>query len=73
MEIILQDTIAGAINTQLLQPTDEIVSVYHRRLHHGYPTPCLRRDAVLAEALPLLKNTHNIWSRCVLWEGGTPD
>ncbi len=40
----------------------EIVSIYHRRLEHGYPTPSLDRDNVLAEALPWLK-TQNIWSR----------
>ena len=33
-----------------------------RRLEHGYPTPSLGRDAVLAEALPWLRQ-HGIWSR----------
>ena len=32
------------------------------RLEHGYPTPSLGRDAVLAEALPWLKE-RRIWSR----------
>ena len=32
------------------------------RLEHGYPTPSLDRDAVLAEALPMLKK-KGIWSR----------
>ena len=63
VENMIRDTIIGAINTKLIQPTDEIVSTYHRRLEHGYPTPCLNRDSVLAEALPLLKNKYNIWSR----------
>jgi hypothetical protein len=27
---IVQETIQGAINTSLLQPTDQIVSIYHR-------------------------------------------
>lgn len=27
---IVRDTIQGAINTQLIQPGDEIVSIYHR-------------------------------------------
>jgi hypothetical protein len=33
-----------------------------RRLEHGYPTPTLGRDAVLAEALPWLR-ARGIWSR----------
>lgn len=59
---VIEDTIQGAINTKMISSTDEIVSIYHRRLEHGYPTPCLQRDAVLAEALPWLKK-QNIWSR----------
>lgn len=39
----LQDTIQGAINTQMIKSTDEIVSIYYRRLEHGYPTPSLDR------------------------------
>jgi hypothetical protein len=44
------------------QPTDEIVSVYHRKFHHGYPTPRLERDGILKEALPWLREL-DIWSR----------
>ena len=33
-----------------------------RRLEHGYPTPHLNRDGVIAQALPWLRE-HNIWSR----------
>ena len=33
-----------------------------RRLEHGYPTPTLARDDVLAEALPWLRE-RGIWSR----------
>lgn len=47
----------------MIQSTDEIVSIFHRRLEYGYPTPCLNRDAVCNEALPFLKNKYNIWSR----------
>jgi hypothetical protein len=39
------------------------VSIYHRRLEYGYPTPCLRRDSVLEKALPWLKQEYGIWSR----------
>lgn len=59
---IVLDTLLGAVATQLVQPGDEIVSVYHRRLEHGYPTPSVGRDAVLKEALPMLRKS-GIWSR----------
>ena len=52
----------GAIATGLLRPGDEIVSLYHRRLHHGYPTPRLERDATIDKALPWLRE-RDIWSR----------
>lgn len=59
---IVLETIQGAINTKLVRPGDEIVSIYHRRLEHGYPTPSVGRDAVLKQALPWLRK-QNIWSR----------
>lgn len=59
---IVQQTIQGAINTQLVRPGDEIISIYHRRLEHGYPTPSVGRDTVLRQALPWLR-ASNIWSR----------
>jgi hypothetical protein len=59
---IVKECLAGAINTELLAPSDQIVSLYHRRLEHGYPTPSLGRDAVLAKALPWLRE-RRIWSR----------
>ena len=61
-DTVVEDTIRGAINTRMVQPNDEIVSIYYRRLEHGYPTPSLDRDAVLNEALPWLKK-QDIWSR----------
>lgn len=60
---IVEDTIQGALNTNMISARDEIVSVYSIRLEHGYPTPCLQRDSVLEEALPWLKKTFQIWSR----------
>ncbi|KAI8470924.1 MAG: hypothetical protein J3K34DRAFT_520970 [Monoraphidium minutum] len=59
---VVRETLAGAVATRLIGPDDEVVSLYHRRLEHGYPTPSLGRDAVLAEALPWLRR-HGIWSR----------
>ncbi len=59
---IVEETIQGAINTAMISSADEVVSIYYRRIEHGYPTPCLKRDGVLAEALPMLRK-KNIWSR----------
>lgn len=59
---IVKDTIQGAINTKLISDKDAIVSVFHRRLEHGYPTPSVERDGVLAQALPFFK-AHDVWSR----------
>eukprot|EP00959_Pyramimonas_sp_CCMP1952_P284245 5941573-Pyramimonas_sp.AAC.1 len=43
-------------------PDAEIVSVYHRRIEYGYPTPSLGRDPVLTQALPWLRE-KKVWSR----------
>ncbi|KAF5842930.1 hypothetical protein DUNSADRAFT_3957 [Dunaliella salina] len=59
---VVKETMLGAIATKLVSSDDEIVSIYHRRIEHGYPTPSLGRDAVLEQALPWLRK-HGIWSR----------
>ena len=59
---LLKDSIQGLINTEMLKPTDEIVSTYHRAFDHGYPTPSLERDGVLKDLLPKLQE-KDIWSR----------
>jgi protoporphyrinogen oxidase len=61
-ETILQDCIQGLVNTNMLKPTDEIVSKYHRRFDHGYPTPTLEREGVLKQMLPALQE-KGIYSR----------
>lgn len=61
-ETILAESIQGLINTEMLRPDDEIVSTYHRRFDHGYPTPTLEREGALAKLLPKLKE-KDIWSR----------
>ncbi|KAL8931453.1 MAG: hypothetical protein Q9216_007198 [Gyalolechia sp. 2 TL-2023] len=60
---ILKDSIAGLLNTSMLQPHDEIVSTYHRRFDHGYPTPSLEREGVLKQLLPTLQDKYDIYSR----------
>ena len=59
---LLRDCIRGLVATQMLRPEDEIVSTYHRRFDHGYPTPTLEREGVLAQLLPALQ-ARDIWSR----------
>jgi len=59
---LMEECIQGLINTSMLQPTDEIVSVYHRRFDHGYPTPTLEREGVLKQLLPKLQ-AMDIYSR----------
>lgn len=59
---LIQDTIQGAINTKLITDKEEIVSVYHRRLEKGYPTPHVNRDKIVNKVLPELRK-QGIWSR----------
>ena len=61
-ETLLKDCIQGLVNTEMLKPEDEIVSTYHRRFDHGYPTPTLEREGVLKELLPALQG-KDIYSR----------
>ncbi|EGS23579.1 UDP-galactopyranose mutase-like protein [Thermochaetoides thermophila DSM 1495] len=61
-ENILKECIQGLINTEMIKPDDEIVSTYHRKFDHGYPTPTLEREGVLKELLPKLQ-AMDIWSR----------
>ncbi|KAI9666415.1 MAG: hypothetical protein M1821_004351 [Bathelium mastoideum] len=59
---MLKDCIQGLVNTEMLKPTDEIVSTYHRRFDHGYPTPSLEREGALKQLLPALQD-RDIYSR----------
>lgn len=61
-ERMLADCIQGLVNTEMMLPSDEIVSTYHRRFDHGYPTPSLEREGVLKQLLPKLQ-AKDIWSR----------
>jgi hypothetical protein len=46
----------------LLDEGAEVVSLWHRREEHGYPTPFLGRDEVLGCLLPELER-HRVYSR----------
>lgn len=59
---VLEDSIRGLVATEMLRPNDEIVSTYHRRFDHGYPTPTLEREGVLKQLLPKLQE-KDIYSR----------
>lgn len=59
---LLRDCIQGLVNTEMIKPEDEIVSTYHRKFDHGYPTPALEREGVLTELLPKLQDM-DIYSR----------
>jgi len=61
-ENLLKESIQGLINTDMIKSGDEIVSTYHRRFDHGYPTPSLEREGVLKELLPKLQS-KDIYSR----------
>ncbi len=48
--------------TRLIRPTDQVLSRCHRFLRHGYPTPSLDRDEILASVRPRLEDLR-IFSR----------
>lgn len=43
---VIAEVVTGLLSCGLIDPS-KIVSTWHRRLEHGYPTPWLGRDAVL--------------------------
>lgn len=61
-ESMIEDSMQGLINTEMLLPDDEIVSTYHRKYHYGYPTPTLEREEHLTAILPKLE-ARDIYSR----------
>jgi len=59
---IVADVVRGLQTTHLIGPEADILTRWHRRLEHGYPTPSRERDAILNQILPALE-THHIYSR----------
>jgi len=59
---LLEDSARALRADGLLTPETRIVSRWHHREEHGYPTPFLGRNAVLDELLPALENL-GIYSR----------
>lgn len=60
-ETIVDDVVRGFASCGFIDPSN-VVSTWHRRLEHGYPTPWLGRDAVLDAIDPILRS-HGIYSR----------
>lgn len=59
----LQQRVREALSRdRLLPPSTQVVSVWHRREEHGYPTPTLDRDEVLDFLLPHLE-ARRVFSR----------
>lgn len=55
--------VLAALRADRLVPEGaRVVSLWHRREEHGYPTPFLGRDAVLDRILPALE-AHRVFSR----------
>jgi protoporphyrinogen oxidase len=59
---LLDDVIQGALNTRLIERREDIVSTWHYRAVHGYPTPGLDRDRALAQIQPFFEQ-HEVYSR----------
>jgi len=60
---VVLETILGSLNTKLHSASDDIVSIYHRRIERGYPTPSVDRDASCLPAMTFLQQEGSIWSR----------
>ena len=58
----LRDWTLAAMRKDGLIGDADVVSFWHRRLEHGYPTPFLGRDDVLDHLIPTLAE-HRIYSR----------
>jgi protoporphyrinogen oxidase len=54
-ETIVHDTVQGMLNTGLIASRDQVVSTWRYTAEHGYPTPSLERNALLAKIEPELR------------------
>lgn len=59
---VVEDVLSGLRKVKLLEGNEQLASVWHRRLEHGYPTPFVGRDELLNEVEPVLRS-RNILSR----------
>ncbi|MGQ0767361.1 MAG: protoporphyrinogen/coproporphyrinogen oxidase [Gemmatimonadota bacterium] len=61
-ETLIDEVLAGFVRVGFVKKDARPVTRFHRRLEHGYPTPWLARDEVLAQTLPRLQSM-GIFSR----------
>mmetsp|Transcript_39907 Transcript_39907/g.64702 ORF Transcript_39907/g.64702 Transcript_39907/m.64702 type:complete len:492 (+) Transcript_39907:135-1610(+) len=59
---LVEETIKGLINVSLLPADAKVVSKWHTRLEHGYPTPHIGRDDIFNEVDAALMK-YSIYSR----------
>lgn len=59
---LMDKTVQGLINTEMLDKQDTVVSRWETALDYGYPVPTLRRDEALGLLIPWLEE-HSIYSR----------
>jgi protoporphyrinogen oxidase len=59
---VVDDVVAGMLNTHLIASRETVHHTWYRRLDYGYPTPSLRRDAALETLLPALEQ-RDVFSR----------
>jgi len=59
---VVEETISGLRNCKLLTDDAKIISKWHKRLEHGYPTPWLTRDSVI-QPLDEKLMRHGVLSR----------
>ncbi len=59
---VVSEVIDGLLATGLIESSSSVVSRWHTRLEHGYPTPTLGRDDALSVLLPALER-EEIYSR----------
>ena len=53
-ETLVEQTVAGLLNTGLIHNRDQIVSTWRYTAEHGYPTPSLERNELLGKIEPAL-------------------
>lgn len=59
---LVEQTIAGALHCQLIESRAQVESVWTYKADYGYPTPSVKRDAILSKVLPELEK-RNVYSR----------
>ena len=60
-ESLLNETVRALVNYGYIS-ADQVVSKYHRYLHHGYPVPFLRREKFLGQIQEWLE-ANSVYSR----------